>query len=190
MRKLEIGHSRIDDTWETLSINSGSHVDYTCKWGSEPLPFPANTFDLVYASHVLEHIPWTHTVDALAEILRILAPRGRFEVWVPNAKKILQAWQDNAPERDGWFRFNPERDVDIWLNGRIFTYGPEEDNFHRALFTPRLLDKQLRKAGFVDILPLHKPRAEDHGFINLGRSAIKPKGAHRGSRKSKKKAGR
>lgn len=173
--KVEIGPGEhpLGDDWVCVDTVKRPCVDRVAHWGVDRLPFEDGVADLVYASHVLEHVPWTNTVGALKEVHRILRPGGVLEVWVPDGEKIIRTWLDGAPERDGWWRYNPDHDPDVWLNGRIFTHGPGEENFHRALFTPRLLRKQLLAAGFVTLQGLAKPRGYDHGFINMGMGATK-----------------
>ena len=57
-----------------------------------PLPIKSHTYDLVYMSHILEHIPWFQTVDFLKEIHRILKGDGTVEIWVPDFEKIVEAF--------------------------------------------------------------------------------------------------
>ena len=69
-RWLEIGpgESRLPGEWITLDCTPRAGVvDYVGLWGKDRLPFADNCFELVYASHVLEHVPWYHTVPALVE---------------------------------------------------------------------------------------------------------------------------
>ena len=48
---------------------------------SKPLPFRDNTFDLIIANHVLEHVPgWWECFKELARVVKV---GGRIEVWVP-----------------------------------------------------------------------------------------------------------
>lgn len=57
--------------YETADLNMEG-VDY--KVDIQNLPFAGATYDFVFASHVLEHIP--HDIKAIAEIRRILKPNG------------------------------------------------------------------------------------------------------------------
>lgn len=132
-----------------------------------PLPFVRGQFTLVYMSHVLEHIPWTQTVSFLQEIHRILEPGGVVEIWVPDFEKIVQSYLSKTPG-DPWRKFNPAGDYMTWVNGRIFTYGPEDENWHRAVFDYQYLVQCLEAAGFHTTKRLTKPRGYDHGPINLG----------------------
>lgn len=172
--------------FETLNILPGRHVDYLID-ATRKLPFADNTFELIYASHILEHVPWYHTVDVLRDWVRVLAPGGQLEIWVPNGLKICTAWveaENGVSERfreDGWYRFNDDQDPCVWAAGRIFTYGDgtgdrRSPNWHFGIFSERYLAKLFEKAGLVDIRPLDRAevRGYDHGWINLGMTGKKP----------------
>lgn len=181
MMKLEIGpgNSRLGPDWQTLDSPRSPYVDscdFTAEWGDTPLPFGSAEFDLVYASHVLEHVPWFKTIDALKEVYRILKPGGIFEVWVPNFRYLVSCYRTETCG-DDWRRDNPNSDPMLWLNGRIFTYGGPlglaDPNWHRAVFDERYLTQCLMEGGFHSITQLEKPRGHDHGPINLGLSGTK-----------------
>src|SRR4051794_24034748 len=71
-RRLEIGPGNLRmPGFESLNIVPGAGVDYIAD-AAKKLPFSDNTFDLIYASHVLEHIPWFKTLEVLKEWVRIL----------------------------------------------------------------------------------------------------------------------
>ncbi len=57
-----------------------------------PLPFPDNHFDLVYHSHVLEHLPKTKALQFLQECYRVLRPGGVIRVVVPDLEQIAQLY--------------------------------------------------------------------------------------------------
>jgi SAM-dependent methyltransferase len=78
------------------------------------LPFPEGSFDMVYASHVLEHID--EDAKAIAEISRILSPGGIAILPVPIvAKRTIEYPEPNpfeeyhvrAPGPDYFERYNP-----------------------------------------------------------------------------------
>ena len=186
-RYLEIGSgSERIPGYETLNILPGKDVDYVLDC-SKKLPFRKQTFELIYASHVLEHVPWYMVQQTLNEWVRILKRGGRLEVWVPDGVKVCKAfvdaelYQDNYIHRDGWYKFNPEKDPCVWAAGRIYTYGdgrgsPKSPNWHRSLFSVRYLKLVMERAGLVDIGTLAKEdiRGHDHGWINLGIKGTKP----------------
>lgn len=89
----------------------------------EPLPFPDGSFDAVVAGELLEHLRFP---DALvAEIRRVLRPRGVLVGSVPNAFRVQSR-----------LRF---------LLGKQ----PEEDPTHLHLFSPA--DVRALLAGFRDV---------------------------------------
>jgi SAM-dependent methyltransferase len=185
-RRLEIGpgEERLPG-FETLDVRVRPGIDYVADAG-HGLPFPDCTFELIYASHVLEHIPWYRTSEVLRDWVRVLTPGGRLEVWVPHATRICRAFLEAEEEgrdpfvEDPWFRLNPERDPCKWAAGRIFTWGdgtPDGNgpNWHRALFSKRYLRLVLEAASLSDVRELepYEVRGYDHGWINLGMTGVK-----------------
>lgn len=176
MIALEIGPGEkpTDLSWDTMDVIQRPGLTWLHDARSLPLPIPDASYGLVYMSHILEHIPWTQTVAFLKEIRRILIPGGSVEIWVPDLAKLVQAYLEHNTGGCKWRKFNKENDPVTWFNGRLFTYGPEDENWHRAAFDAQYLKRQLRRAGFdAAINRLSKPRGYDHGWINLGMVAYK-----------------
>ena len=170
---LEIGSDRIKNNfgndWHTLDIKDSADIVHDLE--EFPYPIYSNAYEVVYMSHVLEHIRWTETHKVLTELYRILKPGGAVEIFVPDFDKIIKGYTDNEiPE--AWSHANPERNLYKWINGRIFAYG-EPENLHKACFNYEYLEQCLQTAGFKDIERLKKPRGYDHGYINLGIKGIK-----------------
>jgi predicted SAM-dependent methyltransferase len=59
------------------------------------VPLDDNTVDVVYSSHVFEHIPYKNLLHVIKEIRRILKPGGKLLVCVPNAGLYLRAYFNN-----------------------------------------------------------------------------------------------
>jgi hypothetical protein len=186
-RKLEIGpgNARLVG-FETLNIINSRNTDYIHDISKGLKIFQDSTFEIVYCSHVLEHIPWYNVEIILNDLFRIIKPSGCLEIWVPDGYKICNVlidFENNGTDNsclDGWYRFNPEKDPIKWVSGRIFTYGDGEGslchhNWHRGLFTEAYLTRILISAGFKSITKLsnNEVRGFDHGWINLGVRAIK-----------------
>lgn len=187
-RFLEIGpgEERVDN-FETINIVKTKNTDYIGD-ATKRIDFPDKTFDIVYASHVLEHTPWYMLEKTVAEWVRVLKEGGTLEIWVPDGLKIAKAFCDAEDGlnkdyfKDGWFRFNEEQDSTKWFSGRIFSYGDGMGtrghfNFHLAAFSERFLKKILIEAGLQDVKKMKKEecRGEDHGWINLGFKGVKKK---------------
>jgi len=186
-RRLEIGpgSGRIRG-FETLNIVANGGEDYVSDAGRH-MPFADNTFDIVYASHIIEHVPWYQTERALAEWVRVLKPGGWLEIWVPDGLKIARAFvnAEDAGEmefhKDGWWRLNDRHDPCVWMSGRCFSYGDgtgraSHPNWHRALFSERLLREMFSRAGLEEIVQMEhdEVRGQNHGWINLGVKGRKP----------------
>jgi len=181
IRYLEIGpgETRIPG-FETANIVKNKNTDYVFD-ATKNLSFPNNTFDIVYASHILEHVPLYQVEKTLEEWSRIIKVGGRLEIWVPDALKIAKAFcggEDSGSleyQKDGWYRFNEEKDVAKWFSGRMFSYGDGMGtrghfNYHLSAFSERYLIKLMKSQGFVDITKMKRSscRGADHGWINLG----------------------
>jgi SAM-dependent methyltransferase len=186
-RFLEIGpgQARIPG-FETVNVVTGRYTDYVAD-AARRLPFPDNTFDLIYASHIIEHISWYKVCDALKEWTRALKPGGVLEIWTPDGLKIARAFVDSEERgsldfhQDGWWRFNDTKDACVWMSGRCFSYGDgtaslNHHNWHRALFSPRYLKELFKRAGLIDVrlLDISEVRGYSHGWINLGMRGVKP----------------
>lgn len=172
-RRLEIGPgSERLPGFETLGLSGDCH--HAVEWGAEPLPFEDGTFAELFTSHCLEHVPWFQTASALKEAFRILSSGALIEVWVPNFEYIVRCYLEGHCG-DSWRRNNDGGDFMLWANGRIFTYGPTDPNWHRAVFDERYLARSLSAAGFVDEKRLTtRTRGTSHGPIDLGMTARKP----------------
>jgi SAM-dependent methyltransferase len=180
-RFLEIGpgEGRVCG-FETLGIIKTKNVDYIND-ASNKISFPDNTFDVIYASHILEHTPWYKIEETLREWVRVLKINGEIEIWVPDGLKIAQAFCDAEMaknedyKQDGWYKFNNEKDPNKWFSGRMFSYGDGlgtrgHFNFHLSSFSERYLTKIMLNAGLKDVVRLSDKdcRGCSHGWINLG----------------------
>lgn len=177
MRKLEIGPgpSKIGQDWTTVGdFAREGVVDHVCMWGHEPLPLKDNSFDLVYASHSLEHVPWYLVNDALSECFRVLAPGGKIEIHVPDFEYIVKCYLEKKVG-DPWIKFNNREHPLMWAASRVFSYGPTFSNYHKAAFDQDYLFHALTKAGFTNPTRLTEGVPfQYHGPINIGVSAEKP----------------
>src|SRR4051812_26231586 len=59
---------------------------------SEGIPQPDNSCDVVYHSHVLEHIRRQHAGPFIAECYRVLKPGGVIRVVVPDLERITRTY--------------------------------------------------------------------------------------------------
>ena len=121
-----------------------------CDLDGKDLPLPTDEFDLVICNHVLEHI--FETEHLLREIRRVMAPRGRAIISVPN----IAAWINRllflaaslplgsevgteSVSYGFWPRF-----LQKWLNA----FQPAG---HIRAFTPRALRDLCHACGFLEV---------------------------------------
>lgn len=126
LRKL---FSSMFDDYQTADLFR-TDVDYNVD--IQNLPFADESFDVVYASHVLEHIPDDH--KAITEIHRILKPNGLAILPVPimglqtieyDAPDPLQDDHVRAPGIDYFERYNIFSKVDVLNSTHVsFDYQP------------------------------------------------------------------
>ena len=104
-----------------------------------PLNFKSGTFDLVYASHVLEHFKKALTSKAVKEWVRVLKPGGTLRLSVPCFKNISKIYNiDNNLENV----FGP------LMGGQTY-----KENFHYNIFDKKKLEMIMTSAGCEAIHP-------------------------------------
>ena len=57
-----------------------------------PLPFETDSFQFVYASHLLEHLYWEEGQKLLKQCFRVLKPAGCLRIVVPDLKVIVEEY--------------------------------------------------------------------------------------------------
>lgn len=62
-----------------LDVVAGPGINIVCT--TNEMPFHDNSFDLVIANHVLEHVP--NWFESFKEMARVVKPGGYVEVWIP-----------------------------------------------------------------------------------------------------------
>ncbi len=75
--------------WTNIDIvSSGENVmAYDLKKG---VPFPDESFDLIYHSHVFEHIPKSQADSFIKECIRVLRPNGILRIVIPDLEQIVR----------------------------------------------------------------------------------------------------
>lgn len=103
------------------------------------------SYEVIRATHLLEHFSWRDTVDLLKSWMRLLKPGGQLYLEVPNltwqAKAILG--QAAGPNGEAYT-------MDEMVE---FVYGSQDysGNYHKTAFTTYLLRDKLLKAGYDEV---------------------------------------
>lgn len=115
------------------------------------LPFTDNSFTIVRASHILEHIPQDKIVNTLLEWKRVLHEDGELHIAVPDAEVAFQEIL-NGHTSKGKVAFSLTESTAPLAQ----IYGLGYDNIdtdtrwrHHIIFSYKLLEYFLRKVGFT-----------------------------------------
>jgi SAM-dependent methyltransferase len=98
------------------------------------LPFADASVDAIWASHVLEHLRISDVPRALAEMFRVMRPRARAIIRVPNFDYVARYWL-TGPDRG-------------WAEAMVFGLQTGDGEFHRSAFTAGTIKADLEAAGF------------------------------------------
>jgi predicted SAM-dependent methyltransferase len=95
-RRLHIGGQVRTPGWEVLDANPGPCVDHVAN-ASDLHSFEDNTFEQIYASHVVEHFDYQNQLfETLKEWRRVLAPAGMLCVSVPDLDVLARLFVDRT----------------------------------------------------------------------------------------------
>jgi predicted SAM-dependent methyltransferase len=141
-RRLHIGGHIRTPGWEVLDANPGPCVDHVSN-ASDLHYFEDNSFDQIYASHVVEHFDYQNQlVETLKEWCRALVPAGTLCVSVPDLDVLARLFVDHTllSMQD---RFLVMRMI---FGGHMDKY-----DYHLVGLNEEFLTEYLRVAGFTGI---------------------------------------
>lgn len=150
-RNLHIGGSFAHAGWEVFNAIAGGHVDHVGN-ANDLSRFADNTFNRVYASHVLEHLDYAAELAlTLNEWKRVLNPGGTLFLSVPDldilAKLILDKERLSLEER-------------FMVMRMIFGGHVNQFDYHYVGLNEEFLTEFLQATGFASIV-----RVESLGFF-------------------------
>lgn len=117
------------------------------------LPFPSNSVDEIFSSHMVEHMTYTEFVKGVKEWKRVLRKAGLLIIRCPNFEKRLRDWL-NADYQERWGENNYGVNEILGFQDR----GPGHMN--RNVFTSERLANLVSKAGF-EVLECHPHMSRD-----------------------------
>lgn len=139
-RRLHIGGKQVHPAWKILNALAGEGVDFLGDL-RDLSSFADESFDAVYASHVLEHLSYNAVlVDALKGVRRILRPGGKFMVSVPDLDVLCRLFVHD--KLNGQDRFQVMR---MMFGGQLDAY-----DFHYVGLNGEFLSSFLVQAGFKE----------------------------------------
>ena len=137
--KLELGSGDKKGLNGFTTVDMG---DADIKWDlKNGIPLKDNSVDLIYSSHLLEHIPFKELILFLNECRRVLKKNGVFSVCVPNARNYINAYMKGETFKvNNWINTGSKLDQ--------VNYMAYMDGHHKYLFDEENLIKTLLSAGF------------------------------------------
>lgn len=148
--KLNLGASPIwsKEGWHTLDHKLSESTDTAIAGDAANIKLKDESCDIVFCSHVFEHIPHTRLPIVISEINRILRPGGILRLLTPDLAVLAKAYVDKDTE---FFRRAKEEDesvrTDLEFGGMLmnFIVSPGQDTV--------LLDRNLQTfiAGYAHL---------------------------------------
>jgi len=157
--RLHIGGKETKPGWKILNIQKADGVDYVGDI-SDLSQFSDEMFELIYASHVLEHVPQFQMVKTLSGINRILKQDGKLMISVPDLEILCKLFLN--PELDKAARFHIMR---MMFGGQV-----DQFDFHQIGLTEEILMDYLGAANFKFC-----KKVDEFGLFN-DTSSFKPYG--------------
>jgi len=129
---------------------------------AEPLPYPGDYFDYIYARLVLHYLPEDKLVSALAELRRVLKPGGKLFV-VVRSTKCPDATRKGA-YLDPTTKLTTCRFVDE-ATGKSYSYS-------RYFHTEQSISEHVIQAGFA---VSYVKSYDEHLYVDFMRTELSPK---------------
>lgn len=118
--------------------------------------FENETADLIYASHLLEHISHLKLHEVLKEWARVLKRGGILRLAVPDLDKIISFYNSSGNDIN--------QIVAALMGGQDYEY-----NYHKAVFNEKYLSDLLKNAGFTNIRHWDAKK-ENFGFEDFAKN--------------------
>jgi arylsulfatase A-like enzyme/predicted SAM-dependent methyltransferase len=108
------------------------------------LSFPDGSVDEIFSAHALEHLGKHEVPPVLRELRRVLRPRGRLVLNLPNLEWCVRHWL-SLPESERWG----------WPLDTLFGLQTHPGEFHKTGFTGARVRALLEEADFslIQVLP-------------------------------------
>ena len=117
------------------------------------IPFDSNSFDFVFANHVMEHVG--EDIKALSELFRILKKGGLAILQTPYSKKLMSTWSDPGINNDF---------------AKLNAYGQED---HVRLYGSDIFDR-FQSTGFVSRVCFHNKVLQEIDAVRFGVNIQEP----------------
>lgn len=172
--KLPLWLIRFSRWIRLLDVNQYRYIEFARQRGilwanaAKKLPFHEGSVEVVYTSHMLEHLDRTQAQAFLQEVLRVLKPGGVIRISVPDLKILVDQYlqdqdADHMIESMGTCINNPQS-----MKEKL-KYVLTGSRHHSWMYDRKSLIKLLMQSGFAQVqaMPLGKTTIPDSGKLDL-----------------------
>ena len=148
------GDNLLPKPFENLDGRELEGIDYISP--ATKLRFDDDIFDLVYASHVLEHFKKDETQDVINEWVRVLKPGGIIRLSVPSIEQLIKIYQKTN---------DLESIIGPLMGGQTYDF-----NFHYNAFNTKSLTAYLESAGCEAVHPWNYKRTSHSAYFDFSQA--------------------
>ncbi len=155
--KLHIGCGKVYlHGWVNIDLFSNTAADLCCD--ITRIPYADETFDTIYASHVLEHVHRHMVLATLQHWRGLLKVGGVLRLAVPDFEAVCRRYREtgNLPELIG-----------LLYGGQTYS-----KNSHTVIFDDQTLTSALVKVGFGVIRPWDWRKTEHSEYDDFSRAYL------------------
>lgn len=159
-RKLNIGCGKCylprEEGWTNVDIFSSVQADVYSDMAS--LPFDRESFDLIYASHVLEHSHRHTVLSVLAHWRGILKRGGILRLAVPDFAAVVKRYSQTGDLKE--------------VTGLLYGGQNHPKNVHTITFDEKTLSEALYTVGFASVKHWDWKRTEHAGYDDFSQARL------------------
>jgi SAM-dependent methyltransferase len=129
---------------------AGMAREKNIRWANavEQIPLPAASLDVVYSSHVIEHLTNSEALRFLGEIRRVLRPGGVIRLAVPDLRRRIEKYRADG-DADTFMESLSMREYSVrTLSSRLRLF-ILADRAHRWMYDSRSLARLVERSGFT-----------------------------------------
>jgi len=160
---IHLGCGEVDSP-EFINVDARPrpHVHHVCDV-TDLSVFSDDCADLIYACHVLEHVPHALLKRTLWEWRRVLKSGGVLRLSVPDFDRILNIYEDS--------RHDMASILPPLMGGQSY-----EHNVHRCAFNRAYLTSKLQEVNFTEIRPWEPDGVAHHAFKDWANTDVSVQG--------------
>lgn len=128
-----------------------------CRMGKEALPFPDNCAEELLSNHSIEHVSWLDVEFVVKDWLRVLAPGGKLFLRTPDLEFICKTYLERKTTREhhvdeaNMMNIFGDCGPSEWANIKLYAGQNYAGNFHLFCLDWSMLERLLKRAGYVNI---------------------------------------